>query len=301
MLEFKTLELEDKEIINKYLRMSDRQNSESSFTNFYMWRKSYHVKYAIFQDWLIMRSGREDKWWYLPPYGAGEGLQAVIEEMIATAQDLGMDFELKAVGEDDKNKLEELFPERFTFTAERENFDYIYAAESMRTLAGRKLHSKRNHLNYFLQNENYTYEPLNQSNLMEAADYLEMWCAGKACSSSEHTLDEMLICEREAIHEIFKVYDDLDVQGALIRIDGKVKAFTLGEMLNHDTAVIHIEKADHEIRGLYPAINQMFLQHEFAEAMWVNREEDTGDEGLRKAKLSYMPAKLWSKYKGVLR
>ena len=80
-----------------------------------------------------------------------------------------------------------------------------------------------------------------------------------------------------------------------------MQAFTLGEMINNDTVLIHVEKAEHEIRGLYPAINQMFLSHAFPNAVWVNREEDTGDEGLRQAKLSYLPAELWTKYKGVLR
>lgn len=300
MLEFKTLELEDKDLINSYLKINQKSNSESSFTNFYMWRKSYNVKYTVFQENLIVRCGNDDTWWYLPPYGAGD-LAAAIEEMIATANEMGVQFQLKAVGEEDKKILEELFPERFAFTAERENFDYIYDAESLRTLAGRKLHAKRNHLNYFLQNENYTYEPLTADNLAEAAAYLEDWCAEKACDSTEHTLNEMLICEREAIREIFKVYDKLDCTGALIRLNGAVKAFTLGEMLNSDTVLIHVEKAEHEVRGLYPAINQMFLNNTFPTAKWVNREEDTGDEGLRKAKLSYLPTELWTKYKGVLR
>ena len=300
MLEFKNLEIEDKEIINQYLKIDQKRNSESSFTNFYMWRKSYYVKYAVFEDNLIVRCGKDGEWWYLPPYGAGDWTKA-IEEMMATAAEMGVPFQLKAVGEQDKIKIESLFPEKFDFTAERENFDYIYDAESLRTLAGRKLHAKRNHLNHFLQNENYTYEPLCADNLTEAAAYLEKWCAEKACDSTEHTLDEMLVCEREAIHEIFNVYDKLDCEGALIRINGAVQAFTLGEMINNDTVLIHVEKAEHEIRGLYPAINQMFLSHAFPNAVWVNREEDTGDEGLRQAKLSYLPAELWTKYKGVLR
>lgn len=301
MLEFKTLEIRDKEIVNKYLHKNQYKGSESSFTNFYMWRKSYHVKYALYNDWLIIRSGHENEWWYLPPYGNGTDLAGTIEEMIATAEQAGLKFELKAVGEEQKQTLEELFPGRFEFIAERENFDYIYDAESLRTLAGRKLHSKRNHLNYFLQNENYTYEPLTGDNLAEAQEFLEQWCKQKACENQKQTLDDMLICEREAIGEIFEVFEQLDCIGALIRLDGRVKAFTLGEMLNDEMAVIHVEKADHEVRGLYPAINQMFLQNSFPQALLVNREEDTGDEGLRKAKLSYHPVELLTKYKGVLR
>ena len=300
MLEFKDLELEDKEIINKYLARSQSKGSESSFTNFYMWRKSYNVKYAIYNDWLIVRSGCEKKWWYLPPYGEGDDLAGTIEEMIATADALGQKFAIKAVQEKHKDILESLFAERFEFTPERENFDYIYDAQSLRTLAGRKLHSKRNHLNYFLNNTNYTYESLTKDNLQEAMDFLEEWCGQKACDKQKQ-LDDMLVCEKDAIKEIFAVFDELDCVGALIRIDGKVKAFTLGEMLNKDTAVIHVEKADHEIRGLYPAINQLFLSNNFPQASFVNREEDTGDEGLRKAKLSYYPQELLSKYKGVLR
>ena len=220
--------------------------------------------------------------------------------MIATAKELGQEFCIKAVQEKHKNILKDLFAERFEFTPERENFDYIYDAQSLRTLAGRKLHSKRNHLNYFLNNTNYTYEVLTKDNLAEAKDFLEEWCQQKACDKQKK-LDDMLVCEREAIGEIFEVFDELDCVGALIRIDGKVKAFTLGEMLNKNTAVIHVEKADHEVRGLYPAINQLFLNNNFPEATLVNREEDTGDEGLRKAKLSYYPEELLTKYKGVLR
>ena len=300
MLEFKDLEIEDKEIINKYLAKSQSMGSESSFTNLFMWRKSYHVKYAIYNDWLIVRSGGEKKWWYLPPYGEGEDLAGTIEEMIATAKELGQEFCLKALQEKHKNILENLFAERFEFIPERENFDYIYDAQSLRTLAGRKLHSKRNHLNYFLNNVSYSYEVLTKDNLQEAMDFLEEWCSQKVCDKQKQ-LDDMLVCEKDAIKEIFAAFDELDCVGALIRLEGKVKAFTLGEMLTNNTAVIHIEKADHEVRGLYPAINQLFLTNNFPQAELVNREEDTGDEGLRKAKLSYYPKELLTKYKGVLR
>jgi hypothetical protein len=132
----------------------------------------------------------------------------------------------------------------------------------------------------------------------EVWQYLESWCGQKACSGS---LDSGLHCEQKAIREALDHFEVLDYKGAVIRLDGNIVAFTLGEMLNDNTVIIHVEKADGTITGLYGAINQEFLLHEWPTVQYVNREEDTGAEGLRKAKLSYHPVELIKKYKGVYR
>ena len=183
------------------------------------------------------------------------------------------------------------------YIEERDMFDYIYDGESIRTLAGTKNQKKRNHLSYFLKEyENrFTYKLLNEDNFSECIDLLKEWSQLKA---ENDTYDESVDEELIGIKKIFNNYDKLSdkIKIAGVYIDDKLEAFTIGELLNKNMAVIHIEKANANIRGLYPFINKEFLVNEFSDVEFVNREEDMGIEGLRKAKLSYHPVRFVEKY-----
>jgi len=297
MLEFKTVTLEDKDTITQYLRKEERENSVCTFTNFFIWGKSYNIQWCIFQDTLLIRSNFEESYGYLPPYGQpnDEIYMQAVQAMRACAEEQGHKFALQGVTEKEKERLQRLFPQ-LIFTHDRDIDDYVYSAEDLQTLSGRKYHSKRNHLSYFLKNNNYTYEKLSAEHLQEAWVFLETWWNQKMKIADDAEIPQMLFYEKDAIRTAFAYFDALDCQGAVIKINGEIKAFAIGEMLNFHTAVIHVEKADPSIRGLYPAINQMFAK-EWTEAHYINREEDTGEEGLRKAKLSYHPHHMVQKYK----
>ena len=193
--------------------------------------------------------------------------------------------------------LQKDYPGKFKYIEERDYFDYVYDAEALRTLKGRKNQKKRNHLNYFLKEYEgrFEYKKLGKKEFEDCIELLRAWASNKA---EQGDVDDGIDDEFIGIKKIFDNYDVLEeeVKVAGVYIDNKLEAFTIGEYINDDMALIHIEKANPEIRGLYQYINQQFLVHEFENVEFVNREEDLGIEGLRKAKLSYHPCKFVEKY-----
>ena len=166
--------------------------------------------------------------------------------------------------------------------ASRSIAEYIYDANSLLTLSGKKLHTKRNHVNTFKNTYNYRTEKIDSHNLAEAADFVYAHC-----NSDEESV---------AMHRFFDAYLSLNVVGMLLYVDNQLVAVTAGEFINDETALIHLEKADTDFSGAYAAVNQLFIENYFATAKYVNREEDMGIEGLRRAKMSYRPSFLLEKY-----
>jgi len=174
---------------------------------------------------------------------------------------------------------------------DRNNSDYIYLTEDLINLRGKKFHSKKNHINKFKKLYEYEYVRLDGGFVDECLRIMEEWCAAKGCDCRKEGY-----CEKLANIELLNNYGDLGCKGALIKVNGRFEAFTVGEMLNMDTAVIHIEKANSQIDGLYAFVNQQFCEKEWGDTTYINREQDLGVEGLRKAKLSYNPVKMVNKY-----
>ena len=193
--------------------------------------------------------------------------------------------------------LKENYPDKFDYTEERDLFDYVYDGESMRELKGRKNVKKRNHINYFLKEYagRYEYRLLDENDFDACLQLVEEWTSNKEENDAvSDDMEEELIGIKKLFENFSVIKDKLKIAG--IFIDGKLEAFTMGEYINPNMALIHIEKANPSIRGLYPFINQQFLVHEFSDVEFVNREEDLGIEGLRKAKLSYHPVRFVEKY-----
>ena len=165
-------------------------------------------------------------------------------------------------------------------------------------MSGRKFHRKKNHLNAFRKENPYAvYLPITEEIIPKCRAELDIWSEAHKRANPD---DQFIGYEQAAIHEIFDHFDAFKLKGGAILIDGKVAAFTFGEKLNSDTAVIHVEKADSNIRGIYTAINQSFVEHEWWDMIYINREEDIGIEGLRKAKKSYRPIKMIEKFNATL-
>lgn len=302
MLGFKQIEMTDKDILNMFFKESQNQNSECTFTNLYMWRRCFAVRWVTVEGHLIVEPNAFESSWVLPPYGYQYNdisYKHAIEILISYYHEREKPFVIRGVTEKEKERIEKLFPDEFDFVEERDIADYIYDAEDLRALRGRKYSKKRNHLNAFLKEyPDYVFEPVTTEVVPEALDFLERWYGQR--NKAGEIFDSML-CEREAIYDALTHLNQLDFVGGLIRINGKIVALTFGEKLRDDTVVIHIEKAYPDYRGLYAIINKEYLNRFWPKIEYVNREEDMGNEGLRQAKMSYYPAYLLNKYKAVLK
>ncbi len=290
---FKDIEIDCKDILDKYFDLVDYEACEYCFTTLYMWKDLYNTKYYVEDDFAIVAGEYENKGFIILPLAKKENMNKAFDFIIKNFEKQHKQIHLKAINKEVVEYLQSVYGDRFEYIEERNNFDYIYDGESLRTLAGRKNQKKRNHLNSFVKEygDRVEYKKLEEADFDECINLLKEWSKDK---------DESIELDSEfkAIKRIFKNYeklkDTLKISG--IYIDSKLEAFSIGEMLNDNMAVIHVEKANADIRGLYPYINQQFLLNEFSDVEFVNREEDLGIEGLRKAKLSYHPVKFAEKY-----
>ena len=290
---FKDIEIDCKNILDKYFDLVDYEACEYCFTTLYMWKDLYNTKYYVEDDFAIVAGEYENKGFIILPLAKKENMNKAFDFIIKNFEKQHKAIHLKAINKEVFEYLQSVYGDRFEYIEERNNFDYIYDGESLRTLAGRKNQKKRNHLNSFVKEygDRVEYKKLEEADFDECINLLKEWSKDK---------DESIELDSEfkAIKRIFKNYeklkDTLKISG--IYIDSKLEAFSIGEMLNDNMAVIHVEKANADIRGLYPYINQQFLLNEFSDVEFVNREEDLGIEGLRKAKLSYHPVKFAEKY-----
>lgn len=257
-----------------------------------MWRQAYQIMWAVEDDVLYLKALWDGEEFALQPIGPEAKLQAVIARWIAYFEEKAQPFFMYGIEKAMAAQLKAYDGATFIVEEDRDNFDYVYAAEDLRTLAGRKLHSKKNHLNSFRKNyPDALYVPITQDVMTQCKLNINGWYKKHATPD-----DPFVAAERNAIIEVLNNFEDLKLEGAAIFLDKRVVAFTFGEKLNADTAVIHVEKADPDVRGAYTAINQGFIEHVWQDMTYINREEDMGLEGLRKAKLSYKPVKLVEKF-----
>lgn len=297
-LEWKIIGIEDKPIIEKYYEYEQRSCCEFTFSNNYLWAPFYEMQYAIIEDMLAFLIGGENPSVGMPlakDEHSARNLAKVILILEEYFQSIGKSFRMHLVTEDKYACLEEIFPGKYTVEYNRDQADYIYDMEKMISLAGKKLHGKRNHINKFKENNpDWRYESLSKENVAACVEMAEEWKERNLCEERGEKHREFCVTLRS-----LEEYEQLGLKGGVLWAGGRVVAFTLGEELNQEMFVVHIEKALADVQGAYPMINQQFLTHEASQYSYVNREEDTGAEGLRKAKLSYYPVFLQEK--GVVR
>lgn len=293
MLEFRAPEIADMAWVKKAMTEPYNMACEYCFGNLFVWSKAYKNKITSF-DGLFLSCDGLDKPSYIYPCGKGNKKEAVKELIKHSAFEGNAPFSMYCLTKDDVEELETLFPKKFEFVSDRAHFDYIYNTEDLINLSGRKYHSKRNHISYFKNNYNWKYERITRENLPECYEMNRKWEKFHS-DSADSSLDE----ELDAIRRGFIKFDELGFVGGLLRIDGEVVAYTFGEEISPDIFCVHFEKAYPDIRGAYPMINQQFCENELKGYKYINREDDVGDEGLRKAKLSYNPVILLEKYIAV--
>ncbi len=289
-IQFRRPELQDRELIQHYFRQYPSRSCERTFVNVYLWSRHYHVTFAVVENTLVFQSeGNGIAYSY--PLGEPEDVKRAIEFLRAYAKERQIPFVLYNVTEVQFEQLDDWYPGEFQIEYNRDIADYVYESEKLATLAGKKLHAKRNHINKFKSTfEHWMYERITQDNVEECFQMALRWRNENNCEENHEKNAEMCVTLNS-----LRLLDELDLVGGLLRINGEVVAFTIGEPICEDTFVVHIEKAYADIQGAYPMINQQFVEHECRQYKYINREEDTGAEGLRKAKLSYRPAFLVEK------
>lgn len=287
---FKRPELEDKEIITSYFHKSPSRSCERTFVNAYLWSRHYKVKYAVIEDALVFRS-EDNGLSFSYPAGDPENVKRAVDYLAEYCKEKECPLVFYNVTPEMFTQLEKWHPGRFTVEYDRDIADYVYETEKLATLAGKKLHGKRNHINKFKNlYPDWNYEKLSDDNVEECFQMALKWRNQNGCEDDPEKNSEMCVTLNS-----LRLYKELELTGGVLKAGGKIVAFTIGEPLCDDTFVVHIEKAFADVDGAYPMINQQFVQHECMGYKYVNREEDTGAEGLRKAKLSYRPAFLEEK------
>ena len=293
----KPIEITDKKLFDEYFQKYLPETSEFTFTNLFMWRNYYNFLFMEFKEHIILFSNdylkirkkpintdSRDYIYFFPPIGPSP--DKIIHELF---ENIG-NIEVHRVPEDICVSLKE--NEKFNnlnlvCLEDRNNWDYVYSKDDILNLAGNKFRQNRRWLQKFLDNYNFDFQILT-GDLVEKCKELQLeWCVMRAC-----TEDESLEAEQEAIYEALNNFDNLGFSGGLLCVDDKCAAYTFGEMLNETTLVIHIEKAHMEFEGSYQAINNFFLKNCCVDAICINREQDLGIEGLRRAKESYKPIKM---------
>ncbi|HIZ91239.1 MAG TPA: DUF2156 domain-containing protein [Candidatus Bacteroides merdavium] len=295
MIEFKDITPQDKELITSFTRHSHRRNCDLSFSNLCSWRFLYHTQFAISDGYLLLRFWAEGKLVYMMPIGQGD-LGKVLEVLIQDAHQEKAPFCLLGICTDMCADLETLMPGRFLFTADRDYADYLYLRTDLATLAGKKFQPKRNHVNKFKRMyPDYEYTAITPDRIRECLELEAEWCKANNCDQHEGTGNE-----RRALVYALHHFEELGLTGGILHADGRIAAFTFGMPINQDTFGVHVEKADTRIEGAYAMINFEFANHIPEQYTYINREEDLGIEGLRKAKLSYQPAIILEKYTACL-
>ncbi len=278
----------DFELIRKYTYKAKTYNCEFSISNIFLWNDVERLQCTVYDDTLVYRLINNGVAVY-SPVSLPENVQDFVAALKENAEANGCRFMFNNLTAQMADRLKENAGEDFVFDYDRAESDYIYLVEDLIKLSGSRYHSKKNNLNKFIKNNEFVYEAISNDNIEECRVMKNLWAERK--NNGEDYSDELAILDRA-----FADYEKFAFVGGLIRIKGEVVAFTFGEELNEDIFVTHFEKAYDDIPGLYQAINQQFALNNISQYKYVNREEDMGHEGLRKAKMSYKPVMLSDKY-----
>ena len=292
MIEFKRLKLSQKDAYDQILLACPGRSCEYSFANMYLWGRQETV---FFPDCVGFFSHFHGKSIYPYPMGNGDR-KAVLEAVIRDARERGIPCRISSMTKAEAEELEAWFPGSFLIRTDRDGFDYVYAIDDLADLKGRKFQKKRNHLNRFrAEHPEAVCVPLGGEHLGPARDMVDSWFRQRI---AEDPHGEYLL-EQVAISRAFQHFKALEMEGLMLLDGGEVLAVTLGSRLSKDTIDVHFEKAREDVEGAYAAINCEFaryLRDKYPEIKFLNREDDMGLEGLRRAKLSYQPHHFEEKY-----
>ena len=286
MIEFKRVKLSDKQMIDECLANNTFRACDYCFTNLFAWQAKFQTTIAIINHTLfICYHDINGELCYMMPIGEMP-LEESLLLIMNDAKERNIPFVMKGITERMWICIERVMPNIFQCTDDRDNAEYIYLTERLVQLKGRKLQPKRNHINHFKINyTDWTYSKLSERDeLNECSSMLDKW-EDLNIKKAEQSLRYDYIATKIMLEN----FHFMQLQGGIIRTNGEIVAFTIGEQLTQDTFVIHVEKALSQIHGSYTIINQQFAEHEAIKYLYINREEDMGLAYLRQAKMSYYP------------
>ncbi len=297
MLTFKSLELDEKPLFDSYVMGHGYRHSEASFSNMYTWQEAWDMKMAVEGNGLYI-SMYSDVYrpFLLPPYLKDESesiapYMKICEEYMV--EQFGV-FYLKCATPQMVEKIKRDCGDRYSFAYDEYNTEYVYNAQDLINLSGKKYHSKRNHINAFLRSYDAEFELYDDCYRQECLKLQTDWATDKDADPREAE-EEMLSITKALDH-----WRELNFKGCVIKMNGAIAAFSFGEQISEDTAIIHIEKARTDVNGLFPYINNEFVKNVWSHCTYINRAEDMGVPGIRKAKQSYHPAFMLEKYDVLL-
>lgn len=292
MIDFKPITLEQKELYEAFLQPAYERGCEYTFTNLYMWGIQ---QATILHNHMVLYSEFDSHCFYPFPVGAGNKKE-VLEAIFSDAKERGHCCCLTGLTDADKETLEKLYPNQFYYHADRSNYDYVYSIHDLADLKGRKLHRKRNHLKHFKKNHpSYMVEPISNSNIDEVRKFIAAWYKNKL----ENNPEKDYHYEQAALEKALLHFESLGMDGLLLKEHGEILGFTMASQKSADTYDVHYEKAYGDVDGAYTTINSEFanyLRTKYPHIQYLDREEDMGIPGLRKAKQSYYPHHLIKKY-----
>ena len=282
-IEWKLIDISDREIFENTGSNSDGI-AMFGFASLFFWKEYYKTSYAIINGNLVCR-GLSDKGNCVIyfPRGLNENVKETVDIILSSCENK---IRLMPLTKTTAEKISEVFP-KASITLLDGKCEYVYNRDDLSELAGKKYHAKRNHIAKFDKNYSCEYIDINNENIGLLAD-----CAEYMFNKIENSpKDEYL-----AIKCAIKFFDELKLRACVITVDGRFAAYSIGSSINEDTADIHFEKADRSFDGSYAKVNNSFAKYAWGDKKFLNREEDLGIEGLRKAKLSYYPAHLNQMY-----
>ncbi|MCL2838931.1 MAG: phosphatidylglycerol lysyltransferase domain-containing protein [Oscillospiraceae bacterium] len=352
MIELQEITIDNKDLIDRYLKLHCIESSEFTFTNLFMWRLSYDIKYAVINDLLCFfpqhTSGPRSSTFPAGDVSREDDVRGAISEILNYFKEIKQPAIIRLCSAESVELLHKLFPNEFKVTEDENMFDYVYSISELISLSGKKFHQKRNHINKFKSLYDFEYRKIGKENLIDCINLFNDWYIARTdegidVSEGKEAFDEFAAnfkrlnvrgggiyvyphSERKTQQDLrggfpsYKAEDDgglapseddnavgwekdrKDVEIFAQNEDkGKLVAFSFGEPLCAHTVVIHFEVADTNYQGAFPMINQQFLENEWSEYQFVNREEDMGLEGLRRAKRSYNPVTMINKYVATLK
>ena len=296
MINFQPVRIDDRSTIQPFFDKSIYQNCDFSFSNIFSWSHYYQTTFAVHEDFLFFRfEPKEATPGYLFPLEKDkkkeEGLRRALEILMADAKERGHELRIYGITAKMFQEIDSALPKKFTYKKTRAWYEYIYSSEDLLHLIGKKFQTKRNHINKFKRTYEWEYLPIKREIIPDCIELYERWCGENGgCKSQESLIEEHI-----ATRKIFEFYEELELIGGALRINGEILAYSFGQPLGTNTFGVHAEKCLYEIDGGFTMINQQFVEHNCAGYTFINREEDLGLESLRKAKLSYHPVILLEK------
>ena len=302
MIDFRTPQPSDKAWVDALLAQADYRGCDYNFTNLFVWSRAYGQEIAQVNGFLVTHLCGRMGCSYMYPAGSGD-LAAAIDILAREADERRQPLRLVCLTTRQMEELDRLMPGRFAYEADRDGFDYLYDIDRLADLTGKKLHAKRNHINRFMDNNpSWVYEEITPQTLPECLEMDQEWyrrSMGRAGAAAARDLGDEARARRTATAH----YPARGLAGGRLRVYGEVVAFTMGDRLNSDTYDVHFEKAYGELQGAYAMINREFarwVREHHPEIKYLNREDDMGVPGLRKAKESYYPDLLVEKHTAIL-